>query len=359
MAGRARLESHGATISIDGHVIVEDVSLHVSPGEVLLVIGPSGSGKTTVLELLAGVKRPDAGNVLIDGTPVTRPGLVQMSFQQDPVYEHLDVEGNLGFPLDIRKTPTDERQSAVASTSRTMGIRKLLGRRPRHLSSGERAAVAVGRSLVRHPPYLLFDEPMAAADRPRRLTFLKRLRSLADEPEGPGIIVATNDPAGSIAIADRIAVLDSGRIIQTGRSQLVLERPASTDVASLVHDPPMNLIPASMEPGTGGTRLRVGLQALDLAEPGPVTARPLLLGAWSFELRLASPETPFSSTLQATVGRYEPVMGLVWFGVGRHATSSFAMAVRGGSGLEPGDHIELLVTGRRFFDAESGVLIDE
>ena len=255
------VELRGVCVSRDGRSLLDAVDLVVADGERLVLLGPSGSGKTTLLRALAGLDEVTAGTIWIDGRDVTRwpprERDVGMVNQQASLQPHLDVAGNVGFPLRIRRTPKPEIDTRVAAEARSFSFRDRLTRRPATLSAGEQHEVALARSLVRKVGLLLLDEPLARADAPRRAVLLRELIAV-QEGYGVTLLCATNDQRVAMGLANRCAVLDGGRIVQVGRPDELFARPASTFVAGFLGTPPMNLLPGRVERGVGGARIVAG-----------------------------------------------------------------------------------------------------
>ncbi|MDG3002886.1 ABC transporter ATP-binding protein [Paludisphaera mucosa] len=236
---------HGA-----GRPALDAVDLAIADGERLAVLGPSGSGKTTLLRLIAGLDRPTEGGVwfdgaCIDGVPPHRRD-VGMVFQEPALHPFLDVAGNLEFGLRARGVARAERRRRTGEVAAMLGLDGLLTRRPYTLSGGERQRVALGRAVVRRPAILLLDEPFSSLDLPLRAGLRRELIDLHDRL-GMTLVHVTHDQAEALALGRRIAVLDRGRLVQTGTPRDVYDRPASAFVAGFVGSPPMNLIPCEIE----------------------------------------------------------------------------------------------------------------
>jgi len=224
---------------------VDGLSLRVEHGELLVLLGPSGSGKTTTLRLVAGLERPTAGTIRIDGRPVDRLAPVRrdvaMVFQHSVLYPHLSVRGNLAFGLKLRRTARAEIKRRVVETAELLGIEHLLDRRPEELSGGEQQRVALGRAIVRRPRVFLLDEPLSHLDAPLRVRLREEIRSL-HERLGITTLYVTHDPLEALALGRRIAVLRAGRLEQTGPGSQLYERPANRFVAEMLGWQGMNLI---------------------------------------------------------------------------------------------------------------------
>ncbi len=229
----------------DGTIAVDSVDLTVSPGEMLVVLGPSGSGKSTLLRLIAGLDSPGSGRVEIDGRdvdgmpPSSRD--VAMVFQNQVPYPHLDVFENLAFGLRARRHPREEIAGRVEEVAAMLGLSGKLKRRPATLSGGEKQRVSLGRALARRPKVLLLDEPFSNLDTPLRASLREEFLA-AHRRFGTTTLLVTHDQAEAMALGDRVAVMDRGKIAQVGTPREIYDRPANRFVAGFVGDPPMNLL---------------------------------------------------------------------------------------------------------------------
>jgi len=229
---------------------VDDLSLEVEEQELLVLMGPSGCGKTTILRLLAGLDKPTAGRIFIGGRAAERlpprERDVAMVFQEATLYPHLSVRGNLGFGLKLRRTPKGEIGRRVSEAAVTLGISKLLDRRPGELSYGQQQRVALGRAIVRHPKLFLLDEPLASLDGALRRQLRHEIRGLHQRLCVPMIFV-THDAGEAMALGQRIAILRDGRLQQVADPQTLYDRPCNRFVASLLGSPGMNFLDGRIE----------------------------------------------------------------------------------------------------------------
>ncbi len=218
-------------------IAADDVSLEVNEGEFFALLGPSGCGKTTLLRLLAGFEVPDAGRVLIDGQdmsstpPNRRP--VNTVFQSYAVFPHMSVEDNVGYGLRMDRVPADERRRRVDEALALVQLDGLGGRRPDQISGGQRQRVALARALVKRPRVLLLDEPLSALDAKLREQMRFELAQLQDKV-GITFIMVTHDQSEALALADRAAVMDRGKILQVSTPAGLYERPSSRFVADFI-----------------------------------------------------------------------------------------------------------------------------
>jgi len=231
-----------------GVAAVDHLTLSIADGEFFALLGPSGCGKTTLLRTIAGLEDATGGSLLLDGLDVTRlpPGKrdVAMVFQDYALFPHMDVTENISYPLRIQKMPKDERRAKAVSTGAGLGLEALMDRRPGQLSGGQQQRVALARAIAYQPSVFLFDEPLSNLDARLRLearTFLKRLQHELNVTT----VFVTHDQAEALAMADTIAVMESGRIRQLGSPSEVFHRPANVFVANFIGSTPMNLVPGS------------------------------------------------------------------------------------------------------------------
>jgi putrescine transport system ATP-binding protein len=254
---------------------VERVSLDIFPGEFFALLGPSGCGKTTLLRLLAGLEAPDEGRIVLDGKdiapvpPYRRP--INMMFQSYALFPHLTVEGNVAFGLKQEKLAKAEIVARVEEMLALVRLEAFAKRKPHQLSGGQRQRVALARSLVKRPHVLLLDEPLAALDKKLRGETQFELMQL-QQRLGLTFVIVTHDQQEAMTVADRIAVMDRGRLIQVATPQEIYERPNSRWVADFIGD--VNLIEGSVtDAGADGivvTSAAAGrLRALSSAEAKP------------------------------------------------------------------------------------------
>lgn len=229
---------------------VDQVSFEVKDGEFVVLLGPSGSGKTTILRMIAGLETPTSGNIYIDGRVVNeespRERDVAMVFQNYALYPHMKVYDNIALPLRVRKLSEAEVGSRVKEAAELLQISQILDKKPGRISGGEQQRVAVARAVVRNPKVFLFDEPLSNLDAKLRVTargFLKRLQ----KELGVTTIYVTHDQAEAMTMADRIAVLNQGKLIQMADPTETYEEPNDLFVAGFIGSPPMNLINGRVE----------------------------------------------------------------------------------------------------------------
>ncbi len=217
-----------------GEFKLVDICLKVAAGEYFVVLGPSGAGKTLLLQVVAGILPPDKGRVLIDGIDITRapPEKRNVGYvpQNYALFPHLTVSGNIAFGLKLKKIPEKEIREKVEEIAEKLGIRHLLHRKPRTLSGGEAQRVALARALVIEPKILLLDEPLSAVDPVLRWELRDYLRRIHREFKAT-VVHVTHDFTEALALADRIAVLNRGKVEQVGAPYEVFYKPKSEFVA--------------------------------------------------------------------------------------------------------------------------------
>ena len=234
---RAAIGLVGVSKRFGKHAAVEDVTLEIAEGEFFSLLGPSGCGKTTTLRMVAGFELPDAGRIVLKGNDVTevpanrRP--VNMVFQQYALFPHMSVYDNVAFGLKVKRVPRGEHGERVQEMLRVVSLEGLDRRRARQLSGGQQQRVALARALVNRPAALLLDEPLGALDvklRKQMQLELKRIQTTL----GTTFVYVTHDQEEALAMSDRIAVMNGGRVEQTGSPREIYERPGTAFVADFI-----------------------------------------------------------------------------------------------------------------------------
>jgi multiple sugar transport system ATP-binding protein len=270
----ARHVGNSAPVSFEGVgkrygnvVAVEDLNLEVKNGEMLVFLGPSGCGKTTSLRMLAGLEVITSGLIRIGDTIVNdlppRSRNIAMVFQSYALYSHLSVYENLAYPLKVRKLKKDEIKRRVAEVAEMIQISELLNRKPREISGGQRQRVALGRAIIREPAVFLMDEPLSNLDAKLRLRMRAELK-LFQRDLATTTIYVTHDQAEAMTLADRVAIMNQGRLQQVGPPKAVYDRPANMFVAGFLGSPPMNFLKVDIQHDSGQLWLKsnsVNLQA--------------------------------------------------------------------------------------------------
>ena len=227
-----------------GVAAVHGVDLEIADGELVVLVGPSGCGKSTLLRMIAGLETITDGTISIAGEVVNRKEPAErdiaMVFQNYALYPHMSVRGNLEYGLKNRGTPREEIDQRVAEAARILEITPFLERKPRQLSGGQRQRVAMGRAIVRKPKAFLFDEPLSNLDAKLRGQMRIEIRRL-QRTLGTTSVYVTHDQLEAMTLADRLVVMNAGRIEQVGKPIELYDRPASLFVAGFIGSPPMNL----------------------------------------------------------------------------------------------------------------------
>jgi multiple sugar transport system ATP-binding protein len=236
-------------------VAVDDLSLAVHDGELLVLLGPSGCGKSTVLRMVAGLDEPDTGSITIGDVTVNdvepRDRDVAMVFQSYALYPHLTVAKNLEFPLRQRGVERAQRAEIVADVAESLRLTALLDRKPAQLSGGQRQRVALGRAIVRRPSVFLMDEPLSNLDAALRVETRAEIVALQQRLATTTVYV-THDQVEAMTMGDRIAIMSVGVLQQVATPQDLYALPANVFVAGFLGSPPMNLVPATVSAGGGG-----------------------------------------------------------------------------------------------------------
>jgi multiple sugar transport system ATP-binding protein len=244
-----KLKLDNVNKQLGGARILRDVSLEIAAGEFVVFVGPSGCGKSTLLRLIAGLDSICGGDLLIDGRRVNdlepRERGVGMVFQSYALYPHMSVYDNISFGLKLAKTEKTSLRERVLKTAQILQLDKLLQRKPKELSGGQRQRVAMGRAMAREPDILLFDEPLSNLDASLRVQMRNEIARLHARLRSTMIYV-THDQVEAMTLADKIVVLNGGRVEQVGSPRELYERPASRFVAGFLGSPRMNFLPAHL-----------------------------------------------------------------------------------------------------------------
>jgi ABC-type sugar transport system ATPase subunit len=239
---------------------VRDVSLNVEDRELLVFVGPSGCGKSTLLRMIAGLEEITSGELSIGGKSMNKVAAadrgIAMVFQSYALYPHMTVAENMGFALKMLGTDKAEIDRKVAEAAGILQIDELLARRPRQLSGGQRQRVAIGRAIVRQPDVFLFDEPLSNLDAGLRAQMRVEIARLHDQLQTTMIYV-THDQVEAMTLADRIVVLNQGKVEQQGSPLDLYQRPANRFVAGFLGQPRMNFIPTFAKPSASGPVLSI------------------------------------------------------------------------------------------------------
>jgi ABC-type sugar transport system ATPase subunit len=278
---------------------LKDIDLGIGKGEFCALLGPSGCGKSTLLRLIAGLEEVTTGAIHINGRDVTdlEPAdrRIAMVFQSYALYPHMTVAENIAFSLEAAGRKKAERLAKATAVARTLKLEELLDRRPAMLSGGQRQRVAIGRALVRDPEVFLFDEPLSNLDAMLRVQMRIELSNLHHDLAATMIYV-THDQIEAMTMADRIVVMDHGRIQQVGAPLDLYHNPANRFVATFIGSPSMNILPAPVSAvDNGSVTLGLGAAPFTLALSGATSLRPgdrLEIGVRPEHARLVDPSDP-------------------------------------------------------------------
>ena len=289
----AHIQLKNITKTFGRHTALRNLDLEIEDGQFFVLLGETGAGKTTTLRLIAGLEKPTAGQVFIDGVDVADWSAaerdVALVLQQYSLYPRYTVRENLEFPLKskLRRVPDDEIRERVAKAAKTLRIEHLLDRKTDRLSGGEMQRVSIGRAIVRKPRVFLMDEPLSALDAKLREALRTELKDL-QRRLGATFLFVTHDQIEAMSMGDRVGVLNHGRLVQTGTPKEIYDNPRDTFVASFIGSPPMNLIEGTL----AGGRAVMAPQGFELpydggVKPGvPADERPLTFGIRPEDLSL-------------------------------------------------------------------------
>jgi multiple sugar transport system ATP-binding protein len=283
----AQVVLRGVAKKFDQTEVVRGIDLDIADEEFVVLVGPSGCGKSTTLRMIAGLEETSAGEILIGGQVVNdlppKDRDIAMVFQNYALYPHMTVFENMSFGLRLKKFPKHEIKARVEHAARILDITDLLERRPRQLSGGQRQRVAMGRAIVRNPKVFLFDEPLSNLDAKLRVQMRTEIKKVHQKVRTTTIYV-THDQVEAMTLADRVVVMNAGRIEQIGTPHDLYHRPQTRFVAGFIGSPAMNFLSCRLVETGSGWSARL---ADDLALPVPAERaaayrqhleRPLVLG---------------------------------------------------------------------------------
>jgi ABC-type sugar transport system ATPase subunit len=266
----ATLNLRGVTKSFGPTPVLHGIDLDIGDGEFVVFVGPSGCGKSTLLRLICGLDAIDAGTLAIDGeivndVPPAKRGIA-MVFQSYALYPHMSVAGNMGYALRLAGTPKAEIDRRVEAAASVLRLGPLLQRKPRQLSGGQRQRVAIGRAIVREPNVFLFDEPLSNLDAALRVDMRAEIAALKQRL-GTTMIYVTHDQVEAMTLADKIVVMNAGRVEQVGAPLDLYRRPANRFVARFIGSPRMNILPGALA-GEAAAEVGVRPEHVRIGEPG-------------------------------------------------------------------------------------------
>ena len=339
-------KSFGATPVLHG------VSLDIADGEFMVLVGPSGCGKSTLLRMLAGLEEITSGSIAIDARVVndvdSKDRDIAMVFQSYALYPHMTVGENMGFSLKLRKDRKDLIEQRVAHASKILNLDPYLQRFPRELSGGQRQRVAMGRAIVRDPKVFLFDEPLSNLDAKLRVAMRAEIKSLHQRLKTTTVYV-THDQVEAMTMADRIAVMNDGRVEQIGAPLELYDNPANLFVAQFIGSPAMNVIDGILRKSAScvealGHRWPIG------ARSGGSEGQAVKYGIRPEHIAAGG-----QGTIAAVVEVVEP-MGAETELVVKVADAAFVVTTHGRSDVRPGQRIALTPDAIcvHLFDSASG-----
>lgn len=334
----------------DGTVALQALDLAFEPGEFLVLLGPSGSGKTTACRLLAGLERPTAGRIMVEGRDVTDlpPRLrgMGMVFQNYALYSHKSVYENIAYPLRIRKMPAAELDRCVRAMAELLEITRYLDRRPSQLSGGQAQRVAVARALVWQPGLCLMDEPLSNLDALLRLHMRTELKRLHRELKKTFVFV-THDQEEAMTLATRVAVLREGALIQYDDPREIYRRPANRFIAEFIGRPAMNTFDGDVRNGA------FHASGFTCPLPGKPDG-PIVLGIRPEQIQLV--DASAADAIRFAVDVVEPVEPDVLIFAKSEANALIVRTVNDDRAYDPGQplHLRFPPAALHTFDAVSG-----
>ncbi|MFP9135779.1 ABC transporter ATP-binding protein [Devosia sp. XGJD_8] len=324
--------------------VLNDISLQMGDGEFVVLVGPSGCGKSTLLRMIAGLEDITSGQITIGGKVVNNMPAkerdIAMVFQSYALYPHMKVADNMSFSLRLAGTPKAEIKRRVGEAADILGLEDLLDRLPRELSGGQRQRVAMGRAIVRNPRAFLFDEPLSNLDAKLRVKMRGEIKRL-HQRLGKTMIYVTHDQTEAMTMADKIVVLNGGRIEQAGAPLELYNNPANLFVASFIGSPEMNLFDARYQ---GGTDVQVkGGQTLPLGTTLDIPAgTEIVYGVRPQHITLGEVGVPARVLVVEPTGDAQEVLA-------RIGEEDISVVVRDHAPLRPDETIHLVIDPAKLF----------
>jgi len=339
--------------------VLHGVSASIEAGEFAVLVGPSGCGKSTLLRMIAGLEEISAGTIRIGDKVVNaippKDRDIAMVFQNYALYPHMTVAENMGFSLMLRRDSNAKIAARVKLAADSLGLSGHLGRYPRELSGGQRQRVAMGRAIVRDPQVYLFDEPLSNLDAKLRVAMRAELRELQQKLKTTTIYV-THDQIEAMTMADKIIVMNGGRIEQIGKPLAVYDRPANTFVATFIGSPAMNLLPGRVE-DRAGKRWFVSATGHDFALPDSTphvaAATAVTFGIRPEDIHLGDAGIPASVVLVEPTGAETLVCANL-------AGQTLSVMTRERVEAAPGTEVRLILDANKahLFDTATGVRLE-
>jgi ABC-type sugar transport system ATPase subunit len=336
--------------------VIEGVSFEIGDGEFVVLVGPSGCGKSTLLRMIAGLETINGGEVLIDGEVVNdlspKERNIAMVFQNYALYPHMTVRENLGFSLKLARAPRAEAAAKIQRAADILGLGDFLERKPRELSGGQRQRVAMGRAIVRDPAVFLFDEPLSNLDAALRVQMRVELAELHHRL-GATMIYVTHDQVEAMTMAQKIAVLNKGRVEQFATPAELYNRPCNLFVARFIGSPQMNTLPGRVASARDGhvvvTLAGGGELVVASGERPPQPGSPVQVGIRPEALTPAD-----TGLLAGTVRIVEYLGGLTLVHVARNDEEPVVVQLPGNFPAKVGDLVrfDAAASGIHLFDAD-------
>ena len=338
--------------------VVHGVNLDIASGEFVVILGPSGCGKSTLLRMIAGLEEISDGTIAIDGKVVNklepRERGCAMVFQNYALYPHMSVAQNIGYSLKVAGVAAAQRNQRVQAVARILELEHLLDRKPAALSGGQRQRVAMGRAMIREPKVFLFDEPLSNLDAKLRVQMRSEIRKLHRRLGATSVFV-THDQVEAMTLADRLVVMNGGRVEQVGTPAEIYGRPASRFVASFVGAPAMNILEGVV--ALDGISLLEGSRRLPMPRAGLPVGTKVAMGIRPEAVRMVDPGA--AGAVEATVDFVEEL------GAGRVVYvdldgASFSVVTSESAHPAPGSTIGLKFSpsDMHFFSSETGARLD-
>ncbi|KOF19571.1 sugar ABC transporter ATPase [Ensifer adhaerens] len=359
---QVRLEQ--ITKSFGSVTVIPPLDLEIADREFVVLVGPSGCGKTTTLRMIAGLETASSGAVRIGERDVTdlRPGLrnCSMVFQNYALYPHMTVAENIGYGMKVRGTSKADIEKSVAEAARILNLGAYLNRKPSALSGGQRQRVAIGRAIVRQPDVFLFDEPLSNLDAKLRIEMRTEIKLLHRRLQTTAVYV-THDQVEAMTMADRVVVMNQGRIEQAADPITLYEAPSNLFVAAFIGAPSMNFVEGLLERGNGGLWFKAdGGIAVNIPDAradklGAFVGQAVVLGIRPEHTMSSEADAP-KLTLQ--VRDIEP-LGPHTLALGRVGQAAFTGQIHAASRVRPDDTIEVPIEAQKmhFFLKQTGMAI--
>ncbi|HEX6707482.1 MAG TPA: sn-glycerol-3-phosphate ABC transporter ATP-binding protein UgpC [Albitalea sp.] len=334
--------------------VIHGIDFEIEGGEFMVLVGPSGCGKSTLLRMLAGLEEISDGTIAIDGKVVndieSKDRDIAMVFQSYALYPHMTVAENMGFSLRLRRAEASLVAERVAQAAKILNLGPYLQRYPRELSGGQRQRVAMGRAIVRDPKVFLFDEPLSNLDAKLRVAMRSEIKAL-HQRLGTTTVYVTHDQVEAMTMADRIVVMQDGRVEQIGSPLALYDRPANLFVGQFIGSPAMNVVHGTLRRDGGAAHVEAeGGVRWPLNGQGGADGQPVVYGVRPEHLALAGADAP----VQAEVIVVEPTGAETELLVQVGGTP-ITVVLHGRTQVQPGDRIGLDIetAAVHLFDAQT------